>query len=155
MVPVLDEWRGSFDQRADSWGKMLLSFAELLDPNKDIAIKVDFVLVDDRKFSSTQFWQYGLDGTKIAKKLLTTIAPGISEVAGNFYDDVNDWLWITDSEVAKIFLFKGEASSLLAIYDVPFIGNAESICVDSKRGCVWVGSDDSTSKIYKIAFSGL
>ena len=32
----------------------VLLFAELLDPDKDITIKVDFVLVDDRKFSSTQ-----------------------------------------------------------------------------------------------------
>ena len=98
-------------------------------------------------------WTYTLDGTKVGKKLLTTLAPGIEEVGGLFYDAETDWLWVTDSEAQKLFVFKGDVSALLAIYDIPFVGNAESVCVDHAHGCVWVGSDDSTSKLYKIDFT--
>ena len=62
---------------------------------------------------------------------------------------------MSDSEACKLFVFDGEVTELQAIYDVSFIGNAESVCVDHQRGCVWVGDDGSTSKIYKISFTGL
>ena len=98
-------------------------------------------------------WKYNLDGTQIAKYRLTTLAPGIEEVGGLFYDSTTDWLWVSDSEAHKLFVFKGDVSELLAIYDVSYISNAESVCVDHTNKCVWVGSDDSTSKLFKIAMS--
>ena len=57
--------------------------------------------------------------------------------------------------VDKLFVFDGEVTKLKAIYDVSYVGNAESVCVDHARNCVWVGDDGSTSKIYKISFTGL
>ena len=42
---------------------------------------------------------------------------------------------------------------LLASYAVPMIENAESICVDRARGCVWVGSDEDSPKLYRFEFS--
>ena len=112
---------------------------------------------DDKLYIGSQhgatLWTYTLDGTKVGKKLLTTLAPGIEEVGGLFYDATTDWLWVTDSEAHKLFVFKGDASQLLAIYDISFVSNAESVCVDHDHSCVWVGSDDSTSKLFKIDFT--
>lgn len=41
---------------------------------------------------------------------------------------------------------------LLATYDVSEIENAESICVDRDRNCVWVGSDEDSPKLYRYSF---
>ena len=100
-------------------------------------------------------WAYNKNGTKIWKKQLASIAPKIQEVGGLCYDSKNDWLWVTDSEAAKLFVFDGEITKLLAIYPVSSVGNAESVLVDPDHGCVLVGDDGSTSKIYKYTFSGL
>ncbi len=105
--------------------------------------------------SGATLWRYKLDGTKVWKKQLGALAPGIKEVGDLFYDSETDLLWVSDSEACKLFVFDGEVTELQAIYDVSFVGNAESVCVDHTRGCVWVGDDGSTSKIYKIAFTGL
>ena len=105
--------------------------------------------------SGATLWRYTVSGTKKWKKQLGSIAPGIQEVGDLFYDSQTDLLWVADSEAHKLFVFDGEATKLKAIYDVSFIGNAESVCVDHARKCVWVGDDGSTSKIYKIAFTGL
>ena len=100
-------------------------------------------------------WKYNLNGTKIWKKQLGTIATGIQEVGGLCYDPLRDELWVTDSEAFKLFVFDGEVTRLKAIYDISFVGNPESVLVDHAHGCVWVGDDGSTSKIYKILFTGL
>jgi hypothetical protein len=105
--------------------------------------------------SGATLWRYTLGGTKVWKKQLGTLAPGIEEVGDLCYDPETDLLWVSDSEAHKLFVFDGEVTELQAIYDVSFIGNAESVCVDHQRNCVWVGDDGSTSKIYKIAFTGL
>ena len=84
----------------------------------------------------------------ISKISLSSFA---SEIAGLCYDPEADLLWVTDSEMFKIFLCTTDGE-LIATYDIPFIENAESICVDRARGCVWVGSDEDSSKIYKIDF---
>ena len=105
--------------------------------------------------SGATLWCYTLSGTKQWKKQLGSIAPGITEVGDLFYDPVTDLLWVTDSEAFKIFVFDGDVTEIKAIYDIKFIGNPESICVDHSRKCVWMADDGSTSKIYKIEFSGL
>lgn len=108
--------------------------------------KDDMVLVGSQRGSN--LWTYNLNGEMISKISLSSFA---SEIAGLYYDPEADLLWVTDSELFKIFLCTTEGE-LLATYDVPFIENAESICVDRSRDCIWVGSDEDSSKIYKIDF---
>ncbi|MBO7643997.1 MAG: SdiA-regulated domain-containing protein [Bacteroidales bacterium] len=84
----------------------------------------------------------------------------VSEIAGLFYDPLTDWLWIIDSEARKVFVFLiGEedgSTTLLGAYPVNGPGNPESVCVDHKNSCIWVGDDDgSTSYLYRYDFTGL
>ncbi|MBR4299755.1 MAG: hypothetical protein IKY36_02610 [Bacteroidales bacterium] len=94
-------------------------------------------------------WQYRFDGTLLSKVSLSDFA---TEVAGLCYEPESDYLWVMDSNMRKIFLCT-PAGGLLASYDVPMIENAESICVDRARGCVWVGSDEDSPKLYRFEFS--
>lgn len=113
---------------------------------------------DDLVFVGTQWganlWIYKLDGTMVSKTSLSGFA---DEIAGLDYDSVADWLWVIDSNYKKIYICKVTekpfAVKLLATYDVSHISNAESICVDRDRNCVWVGSDESSPKIYKFNFT--
>lgn len=94
-------------------------------------------------------WQYAIDGKILSKVSLSSFA---SEIAGMCYESDEDLLWVTDSRNAKIYLCKTDGT-MLATYDIPFVENAESICVDRSNGCVWVGSDEDASKLYRIGFS--
>ena len=78
---------------------------------------------------------------------------GVSEIADLCYDPVRDVLWIADSEKYTLNLCTTDGE-VLASWDIPFIDNAESICVDHEHGCIWIG-DDTTSKIYRIEFENL
>lgn len=108
---------------------------------------------DDILFIGSQWganlWQYKLDGTMISKISLSGFA---SEIAGLDYDPVADWLWVVDSNSAKMYIctVNGE---LLATYSLAGVDNAESICVDRDRNCVWVGSDEGSPKLYKYSFT--
>ena len=108
---------------------------------------------DDLVFIGTQWganlWVYKLDGTMVSKTSLSSFA---DEIAGLDYDPVGDWLWVVDSNYKKFYICT-TAGKLLATYDVSFISNAESICVDRDRNCVWIGSDESSPKIYKFDFT--
>lgn len=80
----------------------------------------------------------------------------VSEIAGLFFDRLTNWLWIIDSESKKIFVFDETATNLLGTYSVSEPSNPESVCVDHKHNCVWVGDDyGSTSYLYKYEFTGL
>lgn len=107
---------------------------------------------DDMLFVGSQneanLWQYKVDGTIVSKISLSDFA---TEIAGLCYEPEADLLWVTDSNQAKIFLCTTEGV-LLGTYDVPFIENLESICVDRERGCVWVASDEDSPKLYKLTF---
>lgn len=113
---------------------------------------------DDLVFIGTQWganlWIYKLDGTMVSKTSLSGFA---DEIAGLDYDPVADWLWVIDSNYKKIYICKVVEKpfsvKLLATYDVSHISNAESICVDRDRNCVWVGSDESSPKLYKFNFT--
>ena len=113
---------------------------------------------DDLVFIGTQWganlWIYKLDGTMVSKTSLSGFA---DEIAGLDYDPVADWLWVIDSNYKKIYICKVVEKpfsvKLLATYDVSHISNAESICVDRDRSCVWVGSDESSPKLYKFNFT--
>ena len=98
-------------------------------------------------------WIYKTDGTLVRRIRLLDETSRIEEVAGLYYDAQKDWLWVTDSDAAKLFIFKVSNFELLTYYDVPSIDNAESICVDRAHGCVWVGSDEDTPQLYRFNFS--
>lgn len=102
--------------------------------------------------TGANMWAYKLDGTKVWRKSLRSVAAGIKEIADIFYDSVKDRIWIIDSETQSIFLFNGDATEHLATYEVGFGGNCESICVDYDNSCVWIADDDSPSRLYKIEF---
>lgn len=107
---------------------------------------------DDILFVGSQenayLWQYRFDGTMISKISLQDFT---TEVAGLHYDAEADWLWVVDSNQQKIFICQVDGT-LVTSYDVPFIENAESICVDRSRSCVWVGSDEDSPKLYRFEF---
>ncbi len=107
---------------------------------------------DDILFIGAQrgapLWQYRSDGTFVSKVTLSSFA---SEIAGLCYDPEADLLWVTDSEAAKLFVCSTDGE-LLASYDISFIENAESVCVDRKRNCIWIGSDEDFAKLYRIDF---
>ena len=83
----------------------------------------------------------------------TEITEGIRDISDLCYDPVRDALWIADSELRTINLCTMEGKVLVS-YPVPFIDNGEGLYVDHANQCIWVG-DDTTSKLYKIGFSGL
>ena len=95
--------------------------------------------------------------TVIEMKSLNQLHPSISEVGGLFYDELTDWLWVTDSETRKIYALTGDAEQLLGSYSVKQVGNAESICVDHAHSCIWIGNDPdgNPSSVYRFDFTGL
>lgn len=107
---------------------------------------------DDILFVGSQIeanlWQYRFDGTMISKVSLSGFA---SEIAGLCYDPVADQLWVTDSNRRVIYLCTTDGT-LLETYELPYVENLESICVDRAHDCVWVGSDEDSPKLYRIDF---
>lgn len=85
----------------------------------------------------------------------------ITEIGGLCYDPLTDWLWIIDSEAKKIFVVRLDEAdgsfNLIGAYSVSDVANPESVCVDHKHSCVWVGDDlgDDTSYLFKYEFTGL
>ena len=121
---------------------------------------------DDMLFVGSQVggnvWVYTIDGQIVKRPdgsdyvSLRKLSSFVKEVGGLCYDPVNDWLWVSDSEAHKIFVFDGELTHLMAQYPVPDIHNNESVCVDHKNSCIWVGlDDDNVCAIYRIEFTGL
>lgn len=107
---------------------------------------------DDMLFVGSQWganlWIYKFDGTKVSKVSLSKFA---DEIAGLCYDPVGDWLWVVDSNYVKAYICTVDGK-LLATYNLGSVSNAESICVDRKNSCVWIGSDEGSSKLYKYDF---
>ena len=107
---------------------------------------------DDILFVGSQvdanLWQYKLDGTMLSKVSLSDFA---TEVAGLCYDPESAWIWVADSNESKLFVCTLDGT-LVTTYDLPEIENAESVCVDRKNDCVWVGSDEDSPKLYRLEF---
>ena len=62
----------------------------------------------------------------------------------------------TSSKSHKFFALTGDAEQLLGAYTLKTSSNEESISVDHKNQCVWVGDDyGSTSYLYRFDFTGL
>lgn len=116
---------------------------------------------DDLLFVGTQtganVWLYSINGEKRSEAVsLQKFGAGIKEVGGLCWDNLNHWLWVTDSETHKLFVIDEQLTHVLASYPVPYIHNNESVCVDHDHNCVWVGlDDDDLCCLYKIEFSGL
>ena len=108
--------------------------------------KRNTVFVGSQK--GANLWQYKLDGTLVSSISLSAFA---SEIAALHYDEAADCLWVADSKLAKVFVCTVEGQ-LLETYDFPFIENAEAICLDRDRNCLWIGSDEDATKLYKIDF---
>lgn len=108
--------------------------------------KDDIVFVGSQQ--GANLWQYRLDGTMISRISLSAFA---SEVAGLCYDEEADCIWVTDSKKSQMFTCTVDGE-LIATYDLPFVDNAESICIDRANNCVWVGSDEDNTKLYRIDF---
>ena len=94
-------------------------------------------------------FQYSLTDGIVSR----TEIKGTTEIAALCYDPIRDVLWIADSEQHNINLCTTDGDVLMT-YPVPFVDNGESLYVDHENDCIWIG-DDTTSKIYKIAFYGL
>ena len=95
-------------------------------------------------------------GEVIWRKGLREMYPAITEIADLCYDPKTDWLWVIDSESLRFFALTGDAESMLGFYSARGISNPESVCVDHKNSCIWVGDDyGSTSYLYKYEFTGL
>ena len=95
-------------------------------------------------------------GEVLWRKGLREMYTVITEIAGLCYDPLTDWLWVIDSESHKFFALTGDAEQLLGSYTLKTRSNEESICVDHKNSCVWVGDDyGSTSYVYKYDITGL
>ena len=108
--------------------------------------KRNTVFVGSQK--GANLWQYKLDGTLVSSISLSSFA---SEIAALHYDEAADCLWVADSKLAKVFVCT-VAGELLDTYDFPFIENAEAICLDRDRNCLWIGSDEDLTKLYRIDF---
>ncbi len=122
-------------------------------------------------------FQYDMNGNKLRDEKSLLTADGwenetfindsdliISEIAGLDYDEENDWLWVIDSETFKIYLFNGDGSKLLTFYDISDMienpkkktqNNPEGLCIDKKRGCIWVCEDKDNSVLHRYNFENL
>ena len=107
--------------------------------------------------TGSYLYLYNLEtGEVVWRKNLREMYPSITEIAGLCYDPLTDWLWVVDSESHKFFALTGDAESLLGAYTLKTRSNEESICVDHKNSCVWIGDDyGSTSYIYRYDMTGL
>lgn len=89
----------------------------------------------------------------------------VSEIADLCYDPLTGWLWIIDSESKKVYVFAVDHSETDGKWSVSmdYVGaypvdgsNPESVCVDHKHSCIWVGDDyGSTSYLFRYEFEGL
>ena len=95
-------------------------------------------------------------GEVLWKKGMRSIFPAITEIADLCYDPLTDWLWIIDSEAKKIFALTGDAETILGSYSIKATDNPESVCIDHRNNCIWVGDDcGDPSLLYKYEFTGL
>ena len=124
---------------------------------------------DGMVFAGAQSWSHLFLCDLATKSVLWEIKlydkNRVSEIAGLCYDPLSGWLWIIDSEARKVFVFAVDHTVTDGKWSVSmdFIGaypvagsNPESVCVDRKNNCVWVGDDyGSTSYLYRYEFTDL
>lgn len=81
------------------------------------------------------------------------VLPLTTEIAALWYDAEKDYLWVSDSNRGFLHIFSLEGE-VLQSYNIKFIRNAEGLCVDKQRGCIWISSDGD-DKLFRIEFQGL
>ena len=87
---------------------------------------------------------------------VTVVTDWTKQVAGMYYDPQTKLLWVLDGDYDKqIHVVKARNLKKVADIDIRFIENAEGICVDHERGCVWIASDEEPSKLYRLNIKGL
>ena len=106
--------------------------------------KDDMLLIGSQR--GAYIWKCTLDGEVVSK---ISVDSFVSEVADLCYDPEGDWLWVMDS-VKKIMCICTVEGRLIHTYDIKEIENAESVCVDRKNGCIWIGSDEDSPKLYRF-----
>ena len=127
----------------------------------------DFILGAQK---DATMWHFTMSGQEKKKESLRTVAPTLSEIADLVYDPVKDYLWTVDSKSHSnkvpgmlpftIYLFNGDATRLLATYDLSAFANTnpEAICIDLYHGCIWVADDcgkKNPSILHKVLFLDL
>ena len=121
--------------------------------------------------TASTLWKYSVTGQKLQdKRSLRSVASTLSEIADLCYDAESDYLWVIDSNDESssvpnllpytLYLFNGEATELLATYDLSSFANwnPESVCVDHAHSCIWIADDcgdDDPSILHKVSFSRL
>lgn len=79
----------------------------------------------------------------------------IKQIAEIVYDDVRGCLWILDGDYDRILYRCDMEGNVLDRYPIPYIENAEALLLDRAHKCIWIGSDETPSKLYKISFKNL
>lgn len=101
-------------------------------------------------------WRCDLEGNILDFISLKDVRASLAEIGGLCYDPVLDWLWVTDSETHSLYVFSGDGRIYYGKYKLSPSYNNESVCVDHKHGCVWVGDDnDSQPRLIRLEMPGL
>jgi len=83
------------------------------------------------------------------------VDPEIKQIAEVSYDKVLGCYWILDSDYDRVLYRCSLDGKILDRYPVPFIRNAEALYIDRPGKCIWIGSDQKPSMLYKIYFDNL
>lgn len=89
----------------------------------------------------------------ITKKIFP--AEEIKQIAEVVYDDVRDCLWILDGDYDRILYRCDMEGKVIDRFPIPYIKNAEALLLDRAGKCIWIGSDETPSKLYRISFRNL
>lgn len=88
-------------------------------------------------------------------KGVMAVDPEIKQIAEVSYDKVRRCYWILDSDYDKVLYRCSLDGKIIDRYPVPFIKNAEAMYIDRPGKCIWIGSDQKPSMLYKIYFDNL
>ena len=80
------------------------------------------------------------------------------QIGGMYYDCSTRLLWVLDGDfdkVINVFRMTRKGPQPYKSYDISFIENAEGIYVERKKGRVWIASDETPSRLYRLDFKGL
>lgn len=89
----------------------------------------------------------------ITKKI--TPPAEIKQIAEIVYDEVRGCLWILDGDYDRILYRCDMEGNVIDRFPIPDIKNAEALLLDRANKCIWIGSDEVPSKLYKISFKNL
>gem|GEM_PF-3527772 len=88
---------------------------------------------------------------------VTDVSDKTKQIAGMEYDPYHRWIWILDGDYDNLIhvVKASKGHKQVADFDISFIDNAEGICIDRENGCIWIASDETPSKLYRLDFKGL